>query len=122
MEARKKAIMTFVLLISLITSLYIFTDWFSKTTGYLIGEDPDSEVAKCLTENGAVLYFSDSCPDCEKQKSLFGNSIIKYINITDCTKNPEKCANLRLIPAWYINKSVAYGVKTVYELKILSSC
>lgn len=121
MESRTKVILTFIVLVFLITALYIFTDWFSKTTGLLVGEDPDNELAKCLTANGAALYISSSCPDCNQQKSLFGTSAFKFLNYVECENNP-KCSDIKAFPAWKINNTIIYGLKTTKQLRALSGC
>jgi len=55
MEKGKKVIITFVILVFLVAFLYFFSDWFSKATGYIVDEDPDNYLAKCLTDKGSVL-------------------------------------------------------------------
>lgn len=122
MENRSKVILTFVVLVSLIAALYLFTDWFSKTTGLAVGEDPDNALAKCMTEKGVKFYGAKSCPNCEKQKSLFGTSAFQFVNYVECLDNPALCINLKGVPAWYINGSIYYGVKTPDELRVLSKC
>ena len=122
MEARKKVITTFAVLVVLIMFLYFFASWFSKTTGYGIKEDPDNEMAKCLTEKGTILYTADDCSECRRQKAFFGVDSYQYVSLVQCSKNPEKCSNLRVLPAWYINSSFHYGAKTLTELRKLSGC
>ena len=122
MEGRNKIFVSFIVLVSLIIVLYFFTEWFSKTTGYIVGEDPDNALAKCLTKEGAKLYTTDSCPECKKQKSLFGTSSFKFIDKVDCSYERAACLNLQLLPAWFINDTVYYGVKSTDELRILSGC
>ncbi len=122
MKARNKVIITFIALIVIIAVLYSFSNWFSKTTGFLLAEDPDNELAKCLAQNGARLYGSSSCPNCKKQESLFGSSAFQYLNYFDCTENPMPCSNIRMVPAWYVNNTMYYGVRTTAELKSLSGC
>lgn len=122
MEKRHKIIFTFAFLILLITVLYFFTDWFSKATGYIIGEDSDKELARCLTEKNAKLYTTNNCNYCDKQKKLFGNEAIKYLDYDDCSENIVECSKLESVPAWAINGEIYYGVKSLNELRILSGC
>ena len=122
MESKIKVIMTFIVLVFIITGLYFFADWFSKTTGYLFKEDPDNELAKCLTKKGAILYSSESCSDCKQQKALFGSTAFDFINHMDCSENTPPCSSLKSIPAWKINNTILYGVKTTQELRVLSGC
>jgi len=121
MEKGIKVIITFGILVFLIAFLYLFSDWFSKATGYIVGEDPDNYLAKCLTRTGVMLYVSKSCPDCDIQKSLFGNSAVSYLNYTDCGTGGS-CRDLEGLPAWKINGTVYYGIKTLSHLRELSGC
>jgi hypothetical protein len=122
MEARKKVMATFGFLVILISVLYLFTGWFSKTTGYGIENDPDIYLAKCLSDHGSKLYSSDNCPECKEQKRLFGSSAYNFVYTLDCSKDPSTCSNLKSIPAWHINGSFHYGVKSMNELRTLSGC
>ncbi|MEK6843914.1 MAG: hypothetical protein AABX83_00655 [Nanoarchaeota archaeon] len=122
MEKRHKIIFTFAFLILLITVLYFFTDWFSKATGYIIGEDSDKELAQCLTEKNAKLYTINNCNSCDKQKNLFGNEAIKYLNYYECSDNIIECSRLESVPAWEINDKLYYGIKNLDELRLLSGC
>ena len=122
MEKRNKIMFTFAFLILLVTVLYFFTDWFSKATGYIVGEDSDKELAKCLTEKGVKLYTIDNCNYCEKQKKLFGNEALKYLNYYECSGDILECSKLESVPAWEINGDIYYGIKSLDELRVLSGC
>lgn len=76
----------------------------------------------CLNKN-SIMYGSDSCPYCIKQKELFGDSF-KYIKYIDCLKNREACLNadIKAFPTWVINGKSYEGLKTLQELKELSGC
>lgn len=122
MERRTKVIASFIFLIALVTGLYFFSDWFSKTTGYLIeDEEREVELAKCLSEKNIVLYGAKKCPDCKKQKDIFGNGF-KYINYKECNGTIGKCQELRGVPAWEVNGRIIYGVKSLEELGFLAGC
>ena len=121
MEAKYKVILSFIVLVFIVTGLYIFTDWFSKVTGYLAGEDEIAKLAKCLDKKDAEFYDSINCADCEKQRKMFGRAI-KFITVVDCGNNKELCKNIREVPAWYIDKNIYYGYKNITELKDISGC
>jgi hypothetical protein len=121
MEKKTKLFITFMSLIVLVGSLYYFTDFISKVTGYFTGESETAKLAQCLSEKGAEFYGTELCADCEKQRKLFGQSF-KLINEINCGKDKSLCPNIREIPAWYINKDIHYGLKTLNELKELSGC
>ena len=121
MERRTKLMLTSLFLIFLIAGLYLFTDWISKITGYFSGEAETEKLVLCLSEQDAEFYGTEFCADCEKQTNLFGKSFNK-LNYVDCGRNKENCPNLREIHAWYINKNIYYGFKTIEELKEISGC
>jgi hypothetical protein len=121
MDKKTKVMVTFVVVIVLIASLYFFTDWFSKVTGYFGGEDERELLAVCLAEKGAEFYGTEYCADCEKQVKLFGEPF-SFISYVDCGREKEFCPNIREIPAWYIDQKIIYGFKTLDELKEISGC
>ncbi len=121
MEKTTKLFLTFSFLVILITGLYIFTNWFSIITGYFIGEDEKTQLANCLSGQGAEFYDSEFCADCEKQKNLLGTAM-KSISIINCGKEKELCPSIKTVPAWYINKTIYYGFKNITALQELSNC
>src|SRR3989344_2153859 len=108
MELKYKTLLSFGILILIVAGLYIFTDWFSKVTGYLAGEDETVKLSQCLHKKDAEFYDSINCADCEKQRKLFGKAM-KFITVVDCGDNKELCKNIREVPAWYIDKNIYYG-------------
>lgn len=59
------------------------------------------ELAKCITQSGAIMYGTDWCPHCQDQKRLFGKSF-KYVNYINCDLNGAACelAGIRGYPTW----------------------
>ncbi len=53
--------------------------------------------AQCLTDQGAIMYGSETCPHCQSQKEMFGESF-KKINYVECTKEFERCSKLTWVP------------------------
>jgi len=43
------------------------------------------------------MYGSVTCPHCQSQKEMFGDSF-QYINYVECTQEFERCANLKGVP------------------------
>lgn len=121
MESRTKAIFSFAILIVLLFGLYFFADWFSKTTGYVLGEDEKTKLAQCLGSKGSVLYVSETCPDCEEQKELFGEDAIKFIKIVEC-KNVEQQGCENGVPVWKIEGKIYQGVRELNDLVKISGC
>lgn len=70
--------------------------------------------AKCLTENGAVMYGEDWCQYTNAQKSMFGKSF-KYINYQVKT-------NLEVRPTWLINGKTYGTVQSFERLAVLTGC
>lgn len=127
METQYKVLMSFAILVVLIFGLYFFTDWFSKVTGYIGGEDERTKLAQCLDEKRAEFYGGKYCADCEKQLMLFGSSV-GFLHYIECETNTRgevvdsRCDNLREIPAWYIDGEIHYGFMDLAELKEVSNC
>jgi len=121
MQTKRGILISAMILIFLIGGMYIFTDWFSKVTGYLVGEDENTKLAQCLDGQGAEFYCSLSLAVCEKQKEELGKAF-KYIEEYDCGEDMEYCINIKEIPAWYINKTIVYGFQNRSDLRILSGC
>ncbi len=117
-----KAAITFIFAILLVASLYIFSDWFSKTTGYIIDESPEMDLARCLALKKVKIYGADSCPDCSLQKKLFKDEAFKILNYINCSESPIQCKEIKSVPAWEINNSLIYGIRNLNELRYLSKC
>jgi len=79
--------------------------------------------AECLTDRGVKFYGSNSCPYCDVQKELFGNSFDK-INYVDCIEHFEICKEelIRVYPTWDFKGVKQEGVKTISELSTFSGC
>lgn len=120
MNQYTKTMVTFGVLILILFGLYYFSDWFSKTTGYVLGEDEKVKLAVCLNSKNALLYSSSSCNDCEKQLDLFGKEASKFLTVFTC-QNVGECPEGG-VPAWKINGQTYYGVKQLGELIALSGC
>jgi hypothetical protein len=121
MEAKTRTAITFAVLIVLIFGAYFFTDWFSKATGYVLGEDEKESIAKCLAEKGAVFYFSSTCPKCDEQIQMFGNTAVGFLVKYGC-ESADECPADGGVPAWKINDKFYYGKKNFAELQKLSGC
>lgn len=119
MEQYRKTMLTFGVLILVLFGLYYFSDWFSKTTGYVLGEDEKEKLVACLNNQNVALYISNTCPDCEEQLELFGQAKDK-LNIISCA-SVEECPEGG-VPAWQIGKQIVYGVKGLDELIEISGC
>lgn len=121
MKERTRVIVTFAVLVVLIAGLYLFADWFSKTTGYILGEEEKVKLVECLNEKNAVMYGSATCPKCDAWKEKFGSAFSR-INYVVCSSLEGKCGQLNALPAWEISGKLSYGVDDFKELIEVSGC
>lgn len=78
-----------------------------KVKGKQYTGSPTDQLAKCLTDKGAVMYGVFWCDHCRQQKELFGDSF-KYVKYVECvtpdaprTLIPEcKFQNISHTPTW----------------------
>ena len=79
--------------------------------------------AKCLTEEGFVIYTLPTCGHCKQQKELFGESF-QYLNHVDCYENSQYCVDkgVRYVPTWEIYGELIDGLLTLEELSEKSGC
>ncbi len=120
MEQFTRTILTFGILVFIISGLYFFSDWFSKTTGYVLGEDEKLRLAQCLSIKESIFYRSATCPDCDAQLDLFGDDAVKFMNVVNCIST-EECPEGG-VPAWEINGRIYYGIRQFDELVSVSGC
>ena len=62
------------------------------------------DFAKCLSDNGAVMYGAWWCPHCEDQKDDFGPSF-RHVNYVECGAargqfNTAACPDIQSTPTW----------------------
>ena len=53
------------------------------SSGPSIPQSEIDEFAKCITENGAIMYGTFWCPHCAKTKKMFGSSF-QYVRYIEC--------------------------------------
>ncbi len=82
------------------------------------------DFVKCLAQKGAVVYGTDSCEWCLKQKADFGNSW-QFINYANCIKDPQRCvaAKIESTPTWiFADGKRIVGYQTLEKLSEASGC
>jgi|GEM_PF-2163157 len=121
MLARRKVMLSFIILVVILMGMYLFTDWFSKTLGYFTGEPQKIRLLNCMNDNGVIFYYADNCPDCLRQMELFEDNLKIIENQVNCDDNPFICKNLAGVPAWQIDE-IYYGFKEIEELAQISGC
>ena len=82
--------------------------------------------AQCLSEKGVVMYGTETCPNCQNQKKLFGDSF-QYVTYVECGKGGEdakKCedAGITGVPSWKIGGKMYSGQKPLAQLEALAGC
>ena len=86
-------------------------------------DSPEGKLATCLRDRGATMYGLPTCPHCQDQKEMFGDSF-KYINYVNCSANREKCINegIETVPTWTIDGENFVGVQELDELAEKAGC
>ena len=81
------------------------------------------ELAKCMASKGVVMYGTNWCSFCSRQKEAFGTSF-QYIEFVDCEKDSAKCSaqGITRYPTWEINGQKYPGLKSLQDLSQLSGC
>lgn len=120
MEQTARTLITFGVMVLVVFGLYFFSDWFSKTTGYALGEDEKLKLAQCLSNKEAVFYRSPTCYDCDEQLEIFGETATGFLNVVSC-QTADDCPDGG-VPAWKIGSQTHYGVKQFDELISISGC
>ena len=123
--ARGKKMKKTILFIGLIAAFFVLAS--CSQTSY--PRDEVDSFAKCLTENGVVEYGAFWCPNCAKQKKMFGSSY-QYINYVECdargeNPQPELCLakNVNKYPDWeFADGSRLEGVQPFEVLAQKSGC
>ncbi len=113
----KKIVISAVVILSVIAvAIYGFS-----ATGKASAKDG---LAKCLSENGAVMYGASWCGHCANQKSMFGSSW-QYVNYVECVGNEQACTNagIQAYPTWIFGDGTRQtGELTLQQLSQISGC
>jgi hypothetical protein len=87
------------------------------------------DVARCLSDAGAVFYGTWWCPYCRKQREAFGaaESLLPYVECADAgSRRPRSAcreAGIRSYPTWVLPDGVVVkGVHSPEELAALAGC
>ena len=78
---------------------------------------PYDDFAKCLKENGAVMYGADWCKFTQEQKGMFGPSF-KYLDYHDFSERPD----IKVTPTWIIEGKFYEKVQSFEKLSELTGC
>ena len=85
---------------------------------------PYDSFAQCLTDNGLIMYGTDWCPYCQKQKKMFEEAF-DYIDYVNCDFNTQQCRqkNVDRYPTWHLNdKLLEIGVLNFHKFSNVTGC
>jgi len=78
------------------------------------GENYLTDLAQCIASRGIKMFGSDSCGNCRRQKSIFGEAF-HFIDYIDCSKTEQrpKCDENKIggYPTWIIYSPTDSGVE-----------
>lgn len=80
--------------------------------------------AACLSSKGFAMYGLYSCPHCQAEKALFGDSF-RYVNYVECSTETDKCLaeNVEAVPTWIgPNGARLVGTQSLAQLSQASGC
>jgi len=121
---KEERIKTFKL-ISLIAVILIIVMVIVVISAYLNSQNPkvSRDLAGCLRGQDCILYISKTCPHCELQKELFGESI-SLIEVVDCSEEGELCKERGIlkVPSFTCGNKTHFGSKTIEGLELMSGC
>jgi hypothetical protein len=115
MDQKGKVLLTFILLVLFVSAFYLFSEWVSKTTGYIVGEDERTKVALCLGEKNTSLYGDIRQKNTALQLNEFG-SAIKFVNYHEC----NNCFDV--LPVWIIDNKKYIGYYNLTSIKSIAGC
>ncbi len=123
MKIKKKTLKVSIVCISILILLISSLSYLTSK------EEPEiTELAKCLTENGAEMYGAFWCGACTEQKKLFSNSF-KYIQYIECDARgeypqPERCQieGISGYPTWKIDGQTITGLRSLEQLASITGC
>jgi len=114
------AIILIVVVVAIGFSMTGFVTDASPSDG---GDSEQTSLAECLTENGAILYGTEWCGYCQRQKESFGDSF-SDVTFIDCDYNRDACveAGISGYPTWRINGQNYPGLQSLEKLSSLTGC
>lgn len=120
MKVKKKHAIIGTSLVLAVLALYFIVTGITGQQVAVVGKY--DEFAKCLTENGVVMYGTSYCGACKAQKELFGDSF-KFVTYVECTET-NLCTEkgIRAVPTWEINGIFYTGGRSLEDISELCGC
>lgn len=108
----------------LVFSFVVILAGCGTKTDIVVNSPVITELATCLTTNGATFYGTERCPHCKDQKKLFGEALAQ-VNYIDCDKNTVACqaAWVQWYPTWvFADGSTLVGTQSLEALANKAWC
>lgn len=90
----------------------------------LVAPSYEAQLAEYLSTTGAKMYGAYWCPHCARQKQLFGNEPIPYVECDARGVNAQvalcDAAGINAYPTWQIQGEFYLGAQPLKQLAILS--
>lgn len=92
-----------------------------------VAEAPESMLARCLTNKGAILYVADWCRYCTRTLDEFGPSVasLKVVHCFDDRSDDAICEKLDLVgvPTWIApGRERLIGFTPLRDIAVWSNC
>ena len=95
----------------------------NQPTGYAVAITPEETMesfVNCVYEDGATLYITDGCSNCEEQKAMFGGKLdgLKYVICEDRCERSD----VTNFPTWTIKGRKYEGALSLKDISELTGC
>lgn len=120
---KKKPILLLPLLI-VVAVVVLAGAFFWQERGPALSPIALEALAKCLSDQGALMYGTYWCPVCQSQKEMFGDAA-QFLPYVECTERPQECvdAGVRGFPTWIFRDGTELiGLQEAEDLARASGC
>ncbi len=123
MKSHKNTVFLIALAIAIV--LIVVALWYvSAPKPAAVSVNALDQFAQCLAQKGFVMYGLYSCPHCQAEKALFGNSF-KYVKYVECSTEPNQCTDAQVdaVPTWVGPNGLRFvGTQSLATLAQASGC
>lgn len=107
----------------IVLALVVIALLASQVLGSFFAKKATPAFAQCLTQKGAVMFGTETCSFCKRQKTVFGDSF-EFVTYVDCQEHRETCMNagIRGYPTWIIGNTPYEGLQSISQLEKASGC
>jgi hypothetical protein len=123
MKSHKNKILLIAIAIAIVVIIGALW-YFSAPKSAAVSVNVLDQFAQCLAQKGFVMYGLYSCPHCQAEKALFGDSF-QYVKYVECSTDPNKCTadNVDAVPTWIEPDGTRLvGTQTLAQLSQASGC